>query len=170
MSSNIVSTVVLTINGRSYTVGCAPAEEERIRSLAADIDRKATQLAQSTGTTNEGLVLAMTALVLADEAADARDAAVAAGAEKFEAEQAASSQESRIANLEAQLHQAHTALNAAKYSLEQQRDRDSARQRAEQERQYLVESTEQAIAESIERLAARIESVVEHLATVPSSS
>jgi cell division protein ZapA len=86
------ATVTVSVVGRSYEIGCDPGQEERVRKLAADIDRRANDLLKSVGSVGEGRILFMTALLLADEladlktllereraAADEADAAVATG-------------------------------------------------------------------------------------------
>ena len=64
------ATVTVSVVGRSYEIGCDPGQEERVRKLAADIDRRANDLLKSVGSVGEGRILFMTALLLADELAD----------------------------------------------------------------------------------------------------
>ncbi len=47
--------------GRSYEIGCDDGQEEHVRKLAADIDRRASDLLKSVGAVGEGRILFMTA-------------------------------------------------------------------------------------------------------------
>jgi cell division protein ZapA len=64
------ATVTVSVVGRSYEIGCDDGQEERVRKLAADIDRRANELLKSVGAVGEGRILFMTALLIADELAD----------------------------------------------------------------------------------------------------
>lgn len=64
--------VNVTINGRSYPIACKEGEEERIGELARYIDGKMRAFAQEFGNVGESRLLLLTALVLADELADAQ--------------------------------------------------------------------------------------------------
>ena len=66
------ATVTVQVNGRSYEVACDEGQEERVKKLAADIDKRANGLLKSVGSVGEGRILFMTALLLADELADLR--------------------------------------------------------------------------------------------------
>ncbi len=68
------ATVTVTVVGRSYEIGCDDGQEEHVRKLAADIDRRASDLLKSVGAVGEGRILFMTALLIADELADMRSA------------------------------------------------------------------------------------------------
>ena len=65
--------VSLQINGYGYILGCADGEEEHLRALAADLDRRIDEIKASTGPTGEARMLLMAALVLADELHDLRE-------------------------------------------------------------------------------------------------
>ena len=67
--------VSITINGRAYPVACDEGEEERIRELARIIDSRVANFARSVGQAGEARLLVLAALVLADEFAEANDAA-----------------------------------------------------------------------------------------------
>jgi cell division protein ZapA len=67
-----MSQVNLTINGRSYSVSCGDGEEAYIQSLAADIDQRVQTLVEQLGAVGEARLLVMTALLVADELAEAR--------------------------------------------------------------------------------------------------
>jgi cell division protein ZapA len=64
--------VSLQINGYGYILGCADGEEEHLRALAADLDRRIDEIKASTGPTGEARMLLMAALVLSDELHDLR--------------------------------------------------------------------------------------------------
>jgi len=66
--------VNVTINGRAYAVQCDAGEEHRIRELARIVDAKAASFADQSLRAGEARILVMTALVLADELAEANDA------------------------------------------------------------------------------------------------
>jgi len=130
--------VTVTINGRPYTVGCDDGQERQVKDLGAEVDRRARMLAEATGAVNEGLVLVLTNLMIADELFEAKQAQAAAEAEKD--------------SLEAQLADAREALEAARTRLEQRRDQQAAARQAEED-----------LAVAMETLAARIETVAERL-------
>lgn len=67
--------VSITINGRAYPVACDEGEEERIRELARIIDSRVANFARSVGQAGEARLLVLAALVLADELAEANEAA-----------------------------------------------------------------------------------------------
>ena len=64
------ATVTVSVVGRSYEIGCDDGQEERVKKLAADIDRRANDLLKSVGAVGEGRILFMTALLIADELSD----------------------------------------------------------------------------------------------------
>ncbi len=138
--------VTLTIAGRPYTVGCDAGQEDRLLELGTELDRRVRALADATKATGEGLLLVLTGLMLADEAADAK-AGQAALAEENAALKA------RLSDLEAQYAEGRTALRQAHQHLEQRRDESA--NRAQQD---------ESVARAIETLAARIETVAERLA------
>ena len=63
---------ILAISGRSYRISCRDGDEDRIGRLGTDLAARADQLTAALGTMPETQLLAMTALMLADELADAR--------------------------------------------------------------------------------------------------
>jgi cell division protein ZapA len=65
--------VSLQINGYGYILGCADGEEEHLRALAADIDRRIEEIKASTGPSGEARLLLMAALVVSDELHDLRE-------------------------------------------------------------------------------------------------
>ncbi len=70
--------VNITLNGRAYEIACDPGQEGRIVDLAAYIDQRVQKIARSGGAYNDSHLLALVALVLADELFEARE--IAAGA------------------------------------------------------------------------------------------
>ena len=67
--------VSLQINGYGYILGCADGEEEHLRALAVDLDRRIDEIKASTGPSGEARLLLMAALVLSDELHDLREQA-----------------------------------------------------------------------------------------------
>jgi cell division protein ZapA len=65
--------VSLQINGYGYILGCADGEEEHLRALASDLERRIEEIKASTGPTGEARMLLMAALVLSDELHDLRE-------------------------------------------------------------------------------------------------
>lgn len=66
--------VTATINGRSYRLNCADGEEERFHLIADYLREKVELLVAQFGQVGEDRLLAMAALMIADELFDARDA------------------------------------------------------------------------------------------------
>jgi cell division protein ZapA len=59
--------IQITVNSRGYRVSCGPGEEERLRMLASDLDRRVTTLVRSFGQVGESQLLVLAALLMADE-------------------------------------------------------------------------------------------------------
>ena len=72
--------VNITLNGRMYEIACDPGQEGRIVDLAAYIDQRVQKIARSGGAYNDSHLLALAALVLADELFEAKEAAAGAPA------------------------------------------------------------------------------------------
>lgn len=153
--------VSVTVNGRAYQVGCADGQEERVIELARELDGRARLLAEASGSVNEGLVLVLAGLMVADEAADERSAreaieeevaALRSGDRASALQAQVEDLEDQLARVQGELAEAHAALRAAHERLEQRRDDASARQ-----------DLEGRVAEAIEALAERIETVAESL-------
>jgi cell division protein ZapA len=66
--------VNLHIAGRGYTLACKEGGEAHLAALAAEIDYKAQQLIDQLGPMNEGRLMLMSALLLADELHEIRKA------------------------------------------------------------------------------------------------
>ncbi len=65
--------VNVTVNGRSYSVGCDDGEEDHIVSLADFIDNRVTELTATVGQVGEARLLLMAGLLVADDLATAYD-------------------------------------------------------------------------------------------------
>ena len=63
---------VLSVSGRQYRINCRDGDEPRVVGLGEEIAARAEGLTRSLGPMPEGQLLVMTALMLADELADAR--------------------------------------------------------------------------------------------------
>jgi cell division protein ZapA len=74
--------VAVTITGRTYTLRCTDGEEARVAELAAYVAARADALAaefrSESGPIGDDRLLLLTALLLADELWEAREAAAAA--------------------------------------------------------------------------------------------
>lgn len=66
--------VTVTINGHPYAVACDPGEEDRIRELARMVEAKVAGFVQQSPRAGEARLLALAAVMLADELAEANDA------------------------------------------------------------------------------------------------
>ena len=60
----------VTVNGRSYTVGCDDGQERHVENLAEYVDKRVRELAESVGQVGEGRLLLLATLLLADELSD----------------------------------------------------------------------------------------------------
>ena len=60
----------VSINGRSYLVGCDDGQERHVENLAEYVDKRVRELAESVGQVGEGRLLLLAALLLADELSD----------------------------------------------------------------------------------------------------
>lgn len=62
-----MSEVSIVLNGKSYEIGCDPGQEGRIVDLASYIDERLQSISRSGAAYNDGHLMVLTALVLADE-------------------------------------------------------------------------------------------------------
>ncbi|MCE9507820.1 MAG: cell division protein ZapA [Alphaproteobacteria bacterium] len=67
--------VKIYINGRTYDISCDSGQEGRVVDLAAFIDQKLQQISRSGAAYNDAHLMVLTAIVLADELFDTREAA-----------------------------------------------------------------------------------------------
>jgi cell division protein ZapA len=65
--------VSVRINGRQYQVACEDGQEEHLDKLAAYIDQRVAELVRDVGQVGDARLLVMSALLIADELADAYD-------------------------------------------------------------------------------------------------
>ena len=63
----------VTIHGRNYPIVCDDGQEEHVTRLAAYIDKRATEIAETVGQVGDGRLLVMTSLLVADELSEAYD-------------------------------------------------------------------------------------------------
>ena len=63
---------VISVGGRQYRINCRDGDEPRVAGLGEEIDLRSEKLTGQLGVMPEGQLLVMTALMLADELADAR--------------------------------------------------------------------------------------------------
>ena len=67
-----MSTVTISINSREYAIACEDGQERRILQLSRVLDEKAQMLTQGSSQISENMLLAMIALLLADELSEAQ--------------------------------------------------------------------------------------------------
>ncbi|WP_417516340.1 cell division protein ZapA [Minwuia sp.] len=63
--------VQVTVNGREHLIGCGDGEEDRVRELAAYVDKRANELVDGGARVPDARLMLMTALVIADDLASA---------------------------------------------------------------------------------------------------
>ena len=68
------ATATVTIVGRSYDIACDDGQQDHVRKMAAEVDRRASELLKQVGVVGESRLLVMVALMLTDELSDARAA------------------------------------------------------------------------------------------------
>lgn len=62
--------VSINIRGRQYQIACDDGQEAHLARLGRYLDQRAEQVAKSTGSVNDTLLLLMVSLMVADELAD----------------------------------------------------------------------------------------------------
>ncbi len=65
--------VVVTINGRNYSIACDEGQEPQVEKLAQYVNGKVEGLVQTVGQIGEPRLLMMASLIIADELSDLRD-------------------------------------------------------------------------------------------------
>ncbi len=70
--------VNVEVAGRSYRLGCGEGEEQHLLALAARVDGEAARIGDSLGQANEGRLMLMSALMLADRLSETEAALQAA--------------------------------------------------------------------------------------------
>jgi|GEM_PF-386738 len=66
--------VTLTVNDRSFNLACADGDEGRLQKLASYVDERLRAISDSGAVRRESDLMALTAIVLADELFDAQNA------------------------------------------------------------------------------------------------
>lgn len=62
-----MASVKVALHGRHYLIACEPGQEGHVNAIAAQVDARMRQLAESFGGVDETRLLVMTCLLLADE-------------------------------------------------------------------------------------------------------
>jgi cell division protein ZapA len=94
--------VTIQINGRPYSMACAPGEEEQLQTIAKALDREVVRVRASAGDVGEVRLLVMAGLMLSDraEAAEERVQALEAELAGISSQEAtAGAREARAASL-----------------------------------------------------------------------
>ncbi len=105
-----MSQVSVSIDGRKYRLACNEGEEARLESLAGLIDEKIGQMRKTFGEIGDQRLVIMAALTIADNLAEARDAAAAERDRFKEAEQRAQRIASSLDELGSRLEQVAARL------------------------------------------------------------
>ena len=67
-----MANIDIEVAGRRYSVACRDGEEDHLRSVAAEVDRRARDAAQALGGLTETRQLLFAALLIADDIKDIR--------------------------------------------------------------------------------------------------
>jgi len=67
-----MATVNVDVHGRTYGVGCADGQEERVRQLAGQFDERVRDVASQVGQVGDSRLFLMAALILIDELQEAK--------------------------------------------------------------------------------------------------
>jgi cell division protein ZapA len=62
----------ISLRGRSFSIACAPGQEQRVQKLAEQLDARVSQIASAVGDIGDERLLLITALSLLDELDSAR--------------------------------------------------------------------------------------------------
>lgn len=65
-----MSQVTVRINGFSYAVGCEEGQEKHLQAMAQEVERRIDRIRELGGHSGEGRLLALAALLMADEIHD----------------------------------------------------------------------------------------------------
>ena len=147
-----MSTVTLTIGPKSYTIACADGEEAHIAALGAVVAEKYAQLGTARAPL-EAQNMLFAALFMADELAEAR-------------RQVATVSPTRIADLEAQIAQLKLVEKAAQDEITRLKAQAAKAATANLQADMFAASAERSdekLAESLEALAARAETLANAL-------
>lgn len=72
-----MSQLTVTVNNRAYDMSCEDGQEEHLRKLAEDLDRRVRDLSVSLGSVGDSRLLVIAGLLIADELSDSRGEVVA---------------------------------------------------------------------------------------------
>jgi len=169
-----MSKVGIHVNNKLFTIACDDGQENRVKQLGSYIDERFRELNQAGAAPNESYMLVLTALVIADDMFEAKDAVEkanipAAGPSAQEIEAHLRQQydahvqklESELQATRAQLSQAHDQLAQSVPSIEV--DVDAIRTEAIAEAQEASRAKEQDIARAVDALTDRLEGMVKRL-------
>ena len=112
------SVVTVRLNGQPYQMGCGPGEEAHIEALAKEVDAIITQLKAEAGQLGDTRLLAMAALILADQKHTVQNGASAAPPTASNGAAQSSLDSEGEAMLAAQLQAMADKLRALKQQLE----------------------------------------------------
>ncbi|MFK7945930.1 MAG: cell division protein ZapA [Paracoccaceae bacterium] len=152
--------VNVEVAGRNYVLGCADGEEVHLVRLADYVDQEASRLQRQMGQLAEGRLMLMAALMLADKLTDAGSGAAAAAEIQAERNALASKAEDlaeRLATAEAAREVAEKRALAAEAAMSDKTDELTSFQ--EEQAKHYGPEREAAIAEALDLLATRIESL-----------
>lgn len=62
-----MSSVSITVNGRSFTIACDPEQKDRVLELGAYIDKRVQDIASAGAASSDAQLMVLTSLVLTDE-------------------------------------------------------------------------------------------------------
>ena len=77
-----MAVINVVVNDRSYAVSCDEGQEDHLRGLAQDFDRRVRALAGAVGQIGDMRLLLIAALTVLDELSEAKDALAAAKAKE----------------------------------------------------------------------------------------
>jgi len=106
-----MTSVVVSIAGRTYRMSCAEGEEARLEALARIVEDKIVEMREGFSEIGEQRIVVMAAIAMADELADARSRVAALEAETGRLASALSEAEGAAHDLEARA--AHAISSAA---------------------------------------------------------
>ena len=106
--------VEVTINGRSYLMGCDDGQEEHLMALAEDVGRRVDELVATVGQVGDARLLLMAGLLIADELYDARaETEASQGTEQRQAAEAEAQLADRLDGLAQRLESVAAQLQAS---------------------------------------------------------
>ena len=121
-----MATVAITVGERSYQIACEDGTEDQVIALAGGIDERVGELAVRLRSTNQPLLLVMTALMISADLEETRAALAEKSAEAAAARQAADGAERERAELAEGLIDAAGRIEGLAAALDGLRARDDA--------------------------------------------